>query len=325
MSDVLSQDEIDKLLKAFSSGELDAEEFKDTGEKQVKNYDFSRPSKFSKEHLRTLEIVFEHYCRLLSTHLPGYLRVSVQAEVINSEAVIYSEFSNALSNPVLLGMVDFHPLEGNIILEVSDNVGYAIIDRMLGGAGVPLEKKREFTEIERVILERIFTIMTNLLQDPWENVVEISPRFTRIETNSQFAQIISPNEMIALITMNIKVANVEGMMNVCIPYACIEPVIERLNTKYWYSTVRDKDEASYKEFIEVSISKANVPIRAVLGKSVISVNDYIHMQRGDIIKLDSKIEDELKVYVGNIYKFTALPGLASDSYEVKISSIIREE
>ena len=325
MSDVLSQAEIDKLLKAFSSGELDAEEFKDTGEKQIKNYDFSRPSKFSKEHLRTLEIVFEHYCRLLSTHLPGYLRVSVQAEVINSEAVIYSEFSNALSNPVLLGMIDFAPLEGNIIIELSDNVGYAIIDRMLGGAGLPLEKKREFTEIERVILERIFTIMTNLLQDPWENVVEINPRFTRIETNSQFAQVISPNEMIALITMNIKVGNVEGMMNICIPYACIESVIDRLNTKYWYSTIQDKDEASYKEFIEVSISKANVPIKAVLGKSVISVNDYIHMQRGDIIKLDSKVEDELKVFVGNIYKFTALPGLSSDSYAVKISSIIREE
>jgi len=325
MSDVLSQAEIDKLLKAFSSGELDAEEFKDTGEKQIKNYDFSRPSKFSKEHLRTLEIVFEHYCRLLSTHLPGYLRVSVQAEVINSEAVIYSEFSNALSNPVLLGMIDFAPLEGNIIIELSDNVGYAIIDRMLGGAGLPLEKKREFTEIERVILERIFTIMTNLLKDPWENVVEINPRFTRIETNSQFAQVISPNEMIALITMNIKVGNVEGMMNICIPYACIESVIDRLNTKYWYSTIQDKDEASYKEFIEVSISKANVPIKAVLGKSVISVNDYIHMQRGDIIKLDSKVEDELKVFVGNIYKFTALPGLSSDSYAVKISSIIREE
>lgn len=325
MSDVLSQDEIDKLLKAFNSGELDAEEFKDTGEKQVKNYDFSRPSKFSKEHLRTLEIVFEHYCRLLSTHMPAYLRVSVQAEVVNSEAVIYSEFSNALSNPVLLGMVDFDPLEGNIIIEVSDNIGYAIIDRMLGGAGAPLEKKREFTEIERVILERIFTIITNLLQDPWENVVKINPRFTRIETNSQFAQIISPNEMIALVTMNIKIGNVEGMMNICIPYSCIEPVIDRLNTKYWYSNIQNRDEASYKEFIEQSISKANIPIRAVLGKSIISVNDYIHMQRGDIIKLDSKVEDELKIFVGNIYKFTALPGLSSDAYAVKISSIIREE
>ena len=262
---------------------------------------------------------------MLSTHLPAYLRVTVQAEVINSEAVIYSEFSNALSNPVLLGMIDFEPLEGNIIIELSDNVGYAIIDRMLGGAGVPLEKKREFTEIERVILERIFTIITNLLQDPWENVVKINPRFTRIETNSQFAQIISPNEMVALVTMKINIGAVEGMMNICIPFSCIEPVIDRLNTKYWYSNVQDRDEESYKEFLEISISRAAIPVKAVLGKSVISVNDYIHMQRGDIIKLDSKVEDELRIYVGNIYKFTALPGLSSDSYAVKISSIIREE
>lgn len=325
MGDILSQEEIDKLLKAFSSGELDADELKETKEKQVKNYDFSRPSKFSNEHLRTLEIVFEHYCRLLSTHLPAYLRVSVQAEVVQSEAVIYSEFSNALSNPVLLGMIDFEPLEGNIIVELSDNVGYAIIDRMLGGAGVPLEKKREFTEIERVILERIFTIATNLLQDPWENVVKINPRFTRIETNSQFAQFISPNEMVALVTMNLKIGTVEGMMNMCIPYTCIEPVIDKLNTKYWYSNMQNKDEESYKEFLEISISKASIPIRAVLGKSVISVNDYIHMQRGDIIKLDTFVEDELRIYVGNILKFTALPGLSSDSYAVKISSIIREE
>ena len=325
MGDILSQEEIDKLLKAFNDGELTGDDLKDTKEKPVKNYDFSRPSKFSNEHLRTLEIVFEHYCRLLSTHLPAYLRVSVQAEVVQSEAVIYSEFSNALSNPVLLGMIDFEPLEGNIIIELSDNLGYAIIDRMLGGAGAPLEKKREFTEIERVILERIFTVVTNLLQDPWENVVKINPRFTRIETNSQFAQIISPNEMVALVTMNLKMGAVEGMMNICIPYTCIEPVIDKLNTKYWYSTMQNKDEESYKEFLEISISKANIPIRAVLGKSVISVNDYIHMQRGDIIKLNTFVEDELQIYVGNILKFTALPGLSSDSYAVKISSIIREE
>ncbi len=325
MGDVLSQKEIDDLLKAFSSGEIDAEELKDTNEKQVKIYDFSRPSKFSLEHLRTLEIIFENYGRLLSTHLPGYLRTSVQVEVMNSEAVIYSEFANALSNPVLLGMIDFSPLEGNIIIDLSNNLGYAMVDRMLGGAGLPLDKVRDFTEIELVILERIYTVVTNLLQDPWENVVKLSPRFTRIETNSQFAQIISPNEMVALISMNLRIGNVEGMMNVCIPYACVEPVIDRLNTKYWYSTMKDKNDESYKEFIEVTISKARIPIKAVLGRSVISVNDYINMQRGDIIKLDTKVEDELKVYVGNIFKFTALPGEASDSYAVKISSIIREE
>ncbi len=325
MSDVLSQKEIDDLLKAFSSGEVDVDEFKDTGEKQVKVYDFSRPSKFSKEHLRTLEIIFEHYGRVLSTHLPGYLRVNTQVEVANSEAVIYSEFSNALSNPVLLGMIDFDPLDGNIIIELSNNIGYAIVDRMLGGPGLPLEKVREFTEIEKTILERIFTIITNLLEDPWENVVKLNPRFTRIETNSQFAQIISPNEMVALITLNLKIGTVEGMMNVCIPYTCVEPVIDKLNTKYWYSTAKDTDDESYKEFIEAAISRAQIPIKAVIGKSVISVNDYINMQRGDIIKLDTKINDELKVYVGNIYKFNALAGESSDTYALKISSIIREE
>ena len=110
MSEVMSQEEIDKLLNQLSTGELEAEDLVDTGEKQVREYDFTRPSKFSKEHLRTLEIIFDHYGRLLSTHLPGYLRKSITVDVMNSEAVTYAEFSNALSNPVLLGIVNFAPL-----------------------------------------------------------------------------------------------------------------------------------------------------------------------------------------------------------------------
>lgn len=325
MGDVLSQKEIDDLLAAFSSGEIDAEEMKGTTEKQVKNYDFNRPTKFSREHLRTLEIIFEHYGRLLSTHLPAYLRKTVNVEVMNSEAVIYSEFTNALSNPVLLGIVDFKPLEGNIIIELSDNLGFAIVDRMLGGPGLPLDKSREFSEIELVIIERIFTIITNLLHDPWENVVSLRPRLTRIETNCQFAQMIAPNETVSIITMNVKVGNTEGMLNMCIPYAVLEPVIDKLNTKSWYSSEKLKDDEVYKEFIELVIAKAKVPIKAILGRSTISVNDFINMQKGDIIKLDTKTEDELNVFVGNIWKFTALPGSSSDTYAVKISSIVREE
>ena len=131
MGDVLSQNEIDSLLQALTSGELDVDEIKESSEKQVKDYDFARPSKFSKEHLRTLEIIFEHYGRLLSTNLPVYLRKAVSVEVMNSEAVTYSEFSNALSNPVLLGIINFAPLQGNIILEIASNLGYAMVDRML--------------------------------------------------------------------------------------------------------------------------------------------------------------------------------------------------
>lgn len=321
MSDVLSQNEIDSLLAAISSGELDADEYKESGEKQVKDYDFARPSKFSKEHLRTLNIIFEHYGRLLSTNLPAYLRKNVQVEVVNSEAITYSEFSNALSNPVLLGIIDFAPLKGNIVIELADNLGYAIVDRMLGGGGYPLERPREFSEIELSIIGKIFTVATDLLEEPWRNVINLEPRLVRIETNSQFAQIISPSEMTAIITLNIKIGNVEGMMNICLPYICLEEVIDKLNTKYWYSTMQERDDKSYDDIIEIAIEKSKVPLRAVLGKSVITVSDFAAMQVGDIIKLDSKVDDELRVYVGNINKFTALPGSSHGTYAVKISSI----
>ena len=325
MGDVLSQDEIDSLLSALNSGEINPDEIDDTPKVTVKDYDFARPSKFSKDHLRTLEIIFENYGRLLSTNLPAYLRKSVQIEVMNAEANTYSEFSNALSNPVLLGVVDFAPLSGSILIELASNLGFAIVDRMLGGGGNPLEKSREFTEIELIILERIMEVCTGLLVDPWQSVTELQPRLERIETNSQFAQFISPSEMTAIVTMNMKIGTVEGLMNICIPYSCVESVIDKLNTKYWYSTMREKDGDNYQEAIEGIISRARIPIRALLGKSTISVNDFMNIQIGDIVKLDSRVDDELDVYVGNITKFRALPGAISDSYAVRVTSVVKEE
>ena len=325
MGDVLSQSEIDNLLAAISSGEIDADDIKSTDDKQVKNYDFKRPSKFSKEHLRTLVIIFDHYARLLTTNLPAYLRKNVQIEVMNSEAVTYSEFSNALSNPVILGIIDFAPLEGSIILELAENLGYAIVDRMLGGSGVPLEKTRDFSEIELSILERIINVCTNLLKEPWQSVLPIEPRLERIETNCQFAQIISPNEMTSIITMNIRIGSVEGLMNVCIPYSCVESIIDKLNTKYWYSSVRIQDKEVYHEFIETAIARARIPIKAILGKSTISITDFANLQLGDIIRLNTKVDGELDVFVGNVNKFKALPGSSDESYAVRVTSIIKEE
>ncbi len=139
MGDVLSQSEIDNLLSALNNGEFDSAELDEVEERQVKDYNFARPSKFSKDHLRTLVFIFEHYARLLSTNLPVYLRKNVQVEVMHAEAATYQEFSNSLSNPVLLGVVNFMPLEGNIIIEMASGLGYTIVDRMLGGSGVPLE------------------------------------------------------------------------------------------------------------------------------------------------------------------------------------------
>lgn len=325
MPDVLSQDEIDNLLKALSSGELDVEEMKGTDEKQVKNYDFARPSKFSKEHLRTLEIIFEHFGRLLATNLPAYLRKSVNVDIVNSEVVIYSEFSNALSNPVLLGVVSMKPLAGNMVMEMASNLGFAIVDRLLGGTGTALDKERDFSEIELTIIERIFSICVNLLKEPWENVIKVTPRLERIETNSQFAQIISPTETIAIITINLKIGDVEGLMNVCLPYTLLEPVMDKLNTKFWFSNMQEKDSTMYGEVIENVISKTKVPIKAILGESKVNVSDFVNLQIGDIIKIDKKVDQELDVYVGNIKKFNALPGYFEDKYAVRITDVIREE
>ena len=325
MGEVLSQDEIDNLLKALSTGELDADEMKNTDERQVKDYDFARPAKFSKEHLRTLEIIFEHFGRLLATNLPAYLRKSVSVDVVNSEVVIYSEFSNALSNPVLLGVVGMDPLMGNVIMEMASNLGFAIVDRLLGGVGNSLEKERDFSEIELSILERVFTICVNLLHEPWENVVKITPRLNRIETNSQFAQIISPSETIAIVTINLKIGDVEGLMNICLPYTTLEPVMDKLNTKYWFSTMKEKDSNSYEAAIENIIDNALIPMKAVLGTSKINVQDFVNLQLGDVIRLDRKVDDELEVYVGNIKKFKALPGYSDNKYAVRVTEILREE
>ena len=235
------------------------------------------------------------------------------------------EFSNSLSNPVLLGIVNFEPLEGNIIVEMASKLGYAIVDRMLGGEGEPLDKVREFSEIDLLIIERIMTACVQLLREPWTNVLDVHPRLERIETNSQFAQIISPSEMIAIVTISIKIGDVEGFMNICLPYITLEPVMDKLNTKFWYSNMQERVEMEYADTIESLIAKAIVPVKAILGKSVISVNDFSGLQVGDIIRLNTKVNQELDVYVGDIKKFTALPGATGEDYAVRITSVIREE
>lgn len=325
MGEVLSQNEIDNLLAALSAGELDMENMQGSDEKQVKNYDFNRPAKFSKEHLRTLEIIYEHYSRLISTNLPVYLRKNVQVNVASSETVAFAEFSNALSNPVILGIINFTPLSGNIVLELSSNLAYAMIDRMLGGTGYPLEKVRDLSEIEMSIIQRMMGLFTQLMREPWKNVIEINPVMSRLETNPQFAQVVPPTDMVAIVTLNMRIGDVEGYINVCLPFFTLEDIMDKLNTKYWYSIMQESTDNTYEEYIESLIRKVDIPVKAILGRSSITIEDFIGLQLGDCIRLNTKVDDEMEVYVGNIKKFTALPGSNKDNYAVRVTSVIREE
>ncbi len=325
MAETLSQAEIDALLKAMSEGEVDTDKMQKGNEKKARIYDFSRPTKFSKEHLRTLEIIFEHYGRLISTNLPVYLRKTVQVSVMNSESSTYSEFTNSLSSPIILGIIDFAPLNGSILIEMDTNLGYAMLDRMLGGSGAPLERNREFSEIEQIIIQKILVMFTQLMREPWKNVADLSPVLNRLETNAQFAQMIAPNDMVAIVTLSLKIGEVEGFMNICLPFFTLEDVMDKLSTKYWYSSMQKNHDENYEAYVESLIRKVDVPVKAVLGTSSISVSDFMNLQVGDCIRLNSVVDQDMNIYVGNIKKFTALPGTERDSYAVRITSVIREE
>lgn len=329
MSDILSQNEIDDLLKALSSGDINVEEISSTEEeiteRNIRNYDFRRPNKFAKDHIRTLTIIHENFARLVTNYLSGYLRALVQVDVISVEQLTYHEFSNSIANPVILGIVELNPLSGSIILEMAPNIAYSLIDRILGGKGGSMERTRTFTEIELSIIEKLIGQILNNLKEPWETVIQIKPRLEKIETNSQFAQIISPNETVALVTLSTRIGEVEGMMNICIPHLTIEPVMHKLTTKSWFTANEKEDTEESRHVIEERMDLVKVPIKVILGNTELTVSDFLDLQVGDVIQLDTDLNSKLKVMVGEIHKFNAKPGVKKNRVSIKILDVIRGE
>lgn len=326
MGDILSQNEIDDLLKALTTGEIDAHEMQTAkNEKKIKSHDFKRASKFGKDHIKTLNIIYDNYARLVTNFLTGYLRTLVQVDVITVEALPYSDFSNSVSNPVIISIVDFAPLAGSIILEIEPHISFALVDRILGGKGYSVERVREFTEIELAILERIIIQMLNLMREPWENVMPIRPRLDKIETNAQFAQIVAQNETVALITLNARVADTDGMINICIPHMVVEPIVSKLSTKFWFSNIEKEATPEMKDALEQKVRTTPVPIKAVLGETTITVSEFVDLQVGDVLPLNTGINDDMDILVGDLVKFQAVPGVRKNKIAMKINKVIKKE
>lgn len=326
MGDILSQNEIDRLLQQLNTGEVDVKEFSmENTEKKIRNHDFRRPSKFAKDHLRTLQIINENYARLLTNFLSGYLRTLVQVDVQTVQAMQYSEFTNSIANPAVLGIINFTPLPGSIILEMNPSIAYSLIDRILGGRGFTMDKMRGFTEIELAILMRLISQMLGLMRDPWENVTAIRPSLDRIETNAQFAQLMSPNEMVVLITFTAKIGEIEGLMNLCIPHITVEPVMSKLSTKLWFSLIEHGSTEESKGAIEQRIEESKIPVSAVLGRTTISVHDFLMLQQGDVLSLNTDVDGRIEVIVGDMLKFYGKPGARNKKMAVKVTDVIREE
>lgn len=322
MSDILSQNEIDALLNALNTGEVDVEDIReDEVESKAKKYDFKSPKKLAKDQLKTLQIIHENFSRILNTFLSGYLRTYVQTEVLSVEELSYYEFSNSIVNPAVLAIIDFYPLSGQIIMDISSAVAFTLIDRILGGQGKEIQVSRSFTEIEITLIKNILRQLATLMIDPWENVVEIEPKLDKVETNSQFAQIVSPNETTALITLNLKIGEVEGFLNICIPHIVLEPILPKLSTKFWFANISKQATETDKHVIEKRLTSSSVNVSVELGYTYITVREFLKLQLGDVILLNNSADKELEIKIGNKRKYFGVPGTVKNRVAVKITRL----
>lgn len=319
MDDILSQAEIDALLSAISTGELSAEEIQeDRTQKTVKLFDFRRPSKFSKDHLRTLEMLHETFARLLATYLSTSLRSVADVALVSADQLTYDEFIRSVPNPTLLTILRMDPLEGNAIFEINLNLVFAIIDRLLGGPGQITARVRELTEIEEALIKTVLNRALGNLQEAWKSMLDVDFQILDIETNPQFAQIAPPNDMVVLITFEAKVAETSGMISICIPYAVLEPNIGKFSAQQWFSGVRKSTPADSK-LIQKELEKIKVPLMTELGEAELTVQDLIDLRTGDVIRLDMPIEREMPVLVGGKAAFYGHPGYIGRRVAVQIA------
>ncbi|MEM5948651.1 flagellar motor switch protein FliM [Spirochaetia bacterium 38H-sp] len=328
MTEVLSQEEIDQLLSAISAGDIETEEVQRAPEqRKIKIYDFKRPDKFSKEQIRTISIMHETFARLTTTSLSAQLRSLVQVHVASVDQLTYEEFIRSIPNPTTIGIINMDPLKGSAILEIDPTITYSIIDRLFGGPGdgsvVP--RDRDLSDIEQTVMEGIMVRILGNMREAWNQVVDLRPRLGQIDTNPQFAQIVPPTEMVVLVTLETKVGDVEGMMNFCIPYLTIEPIISKLSAQYWYSSVRKGGTTENLAIIKDRISTVEVSLVAEIGTMVLKMRDILSIQKNDVIMLPTSVKNPLVLKIENKPKFFCVPGQVGKKMAVKLVKKIEEE
>ncbi len=256
----------------------------DNREVRIKLYDFKRPDKFSKDQIRTITIMHETLARLTTAALSAQLRCPAHVRVAAVDQLTYEEFIRSIPNPTTLGIVHMPPLKGSAILEIDPAVTFATIDRLFGGQGQGLPFKRDLSEVEMSVMEEIITRILSNMREAWSTVVDLQPRLGQIETNPQFAMIVPPAEMAVLVCFETKVGDGEGMMNLCIPYVTIEPIISRLSAQYWYSSVRKGSEG--RETPPGYASELQVDAELCTGAGSLSLYEVGTLRRGSMVPMD---------------------------------------
>lgn len=320
MADVLSQQEIDALLSALNNGDIQASDVTVKDEK-VKLYDFKRAMRYSKEQLRSITRIHENFTRLLTSYLSAQLRTFVQIEIDLVDQVNYQEFIASIPSRTILNVFEVKPMDGKMVMEVNPQVANAVIERLLGGQGDASSRNGTLTEIETVLLQKIFSRASDMYQSVWKNIENIKVRWDGIETNPQFVQISSPNDTVIVIALHTTIGETTGRMTLCLPHLIVEPVLPKLSTHQWLSTM-SKSTDPQENKIKQNLDTIGVPVIAELGRATLPISELYNLQIGDVIGIET---GKIQVKVDQVTRFLGNPGVQKGRYAVQIDQTIHSE
>lgn len=326
MANILSQNEIDELLSVLTSGkDVSAEKVEPENEPAtVRLYDFRTANKFSKEQIRTLHFIYDNYASRLSTYLSGMLRVLCEAQVLSIEEQTFSELSNSMPSPVVASIISMPPLQGSSLFLISSAVAYEIISRLLGGTGEKQAIDKPFTEIELSIMERVINSMLGNMNEAWEKINKVNAHLERIETSSQYVQIVSANEPIAIITMKVSIGETTDIINICLPHVALQPIAKKLVMRSWYNENSISVKAAGEDMSK-TLSNVSLTLNVVFNETRATVKDILNTEVGDVIQVNHNINMPVTVKIEHMPKFKGFVGMSGSNYAVKVTDILKEE
>lgn len=325
MSEILSQREIDELLSTLSGEtpeKIQTESY--LGDRRIKNYDFRSPKKLTKEQLKILQGIYENFARYLASYFSGILRFYCQVELLSIEEQPYYEYNNSLPDSILIGVIDAKPIEGSILVDISNSVTFTLVERLLGGNGKTIAPKREFTEIEISLMERVFRQLSVFTKDAWVGFLNVEASLQQIETNPRLIQSMTMDQIVVIIVLDVTIGSVKGTINFCIPCINIETLIDQHNLERYHSK-RAFDAAQDKilrESMESHIKVAPLELRCMLGETMLTLQDIIGLHKGDVIKFDQAANSEVTISVGEKPWFYGTPGIKRNKKAIKVSKVL---
>ena len=321
MSQVLSQDEVDALLKGISGGEIETETDKHVATSGIKVYDLTSQERVVRGRMPILELINDRFSRLMRSSLSSSLRKPVGATVISNDMMKYGDFLKALPVPTSLHIFRVEPLRGNVLLVLESKLVFCLVDIFFGGRGAETYKVegREFTSIENRLVKKVVNVMINELKEAWKNIQPISLHFVRSEVNPQFATIISSDDIVIIISFELEMENSTGKVTLCIPYATLEPIKDKLQGGI--QSKQSEEDSIWAERFSKQLTEVPVEVVVELGKARVKGGELLNLNVGDVIQLDTYSKDKLKVRVGGITKFEGYPGFYKGSQALQISTI----